>query len=91
MTKPEDAASLPDGYTDCITAMQRAAAQWSAPHPFAELRFRTVEFEEEIAREVGRPPGERPAIIAPLHAVIDRWAGNADTAAFLRAIDEATD
>jgi hypothetical protein len=79
---------LPEGYVRCVEAMQLAARNWLAQHPFAELRF--TDFEAQMAREAGRP-GERVAVVAVLSDTIDRWADNADTRDFLRAIDRATD
>lgn len=83
-----DQGAPPEGYTRCIEAMQGAGAAWFRAHPFAEPRFRTHAFEEEMAREAGRP-GEKPAIVAPLGAVIDRWADNEDARALLREMERA--
>lgn len=77
----------PDGYLRCIEDMQRAARVWLKQHPFAEPRFAPI--EEEFARAVGKP-GERPAIVALLSDVIDRWAANEDARSFLRALDEGS-
>jgi hypothetical protein len=79
-----------DGYERCVEAMQHAARAWMAAHPFAELSF--LPFEHDVAREAGKKvePHERVAVIAALPDVIDRWAGNADTKAFLLAMEEAS-
>lgn len=80
---------IPDGYVRCLEQLHEAARAWCSAHPFAELLFRTREFEAEIAREAGKP-GQKPAIVAQLSDVIERWADNADTRSFLRALDAAT-
>lgn len=89
MTDPNPSTPS-EGYARCIDAMQRAARAWLSAHPFAELQF--IPFEHDLARAAGKQvrPGERIAVVAALPDVIARWAGNADTAAFLRAMDEAS-
>lgn len=77
-----------EGYQQTLDAMTAAAQQWMREHPFAGP-FRFTDFEKEMAREAGHPT-KRVAIIAPLAAVIDRWAANADTRSFLEALVEAS-
>jgi hypothetical protein len=83
----EAVSEPPEGYTRCVEAMQRAAAAWVKRHPFAELRFHN--FAADLAREAGKP-GQKVAVIAALPDVIERWAANADTRAFLQALDDAS-
>ncbi len=86
MTDPDNDVE----YAKVIDAMHAAGAAWFKQRPFAEPRFRTHAFEQDIAREAGKP-GERPAVIAELGAIIDRWADNDDARSLLRAMNAAVD
>jgi hypothetical protein len=77
-------------YEAAAERMNAAAAAYMRAHPFAEARFRFAAFEDEVAREAGKP-GQRPAVIAMLVDVIDRVAGNEDARGLLRAMSEAVD
>ena len=77
-------------YTNDLHAMDEALRNWVKSHPFATLAFRTVEFEEELARQAGQP-GKTIAVIAPLVDVIEQWATNTDTKELLRTVASATE
>ncbi len=77
-----------ESYIECARIMVKAAQQWLREHPFAEpLRF--TDFENSITSAV-HLEGKSVAIAVSLDTVVDLWAANADTRAFLQAMVEAT-
>lgn len=77
---------LPEGYRDCMSAMNEAAAAFMRARPFAQPVFRLDAFERDVKRQAGRPDEDNVAIAVPLAAVVDRIAKNEDARQLLRAM-----
>lgn len=90
---------LPPGYYADAEAMLAAAKAWIASHPNACLMLNALDpdrlpigaAQRAMLKDKlrGLPVDAKIAYIAALTDVIDWWAGNEDTRAFLTRLDEA--
>jgi hypothetical protein len=78
----------PPGYIECIERMYKAAREWLAAHPCAQLTF--IDIEAEFARRAGLPAGTKVAVGCDLQTAIPLWACSDDARAFLQAMEDAS-